>query len=245
MTVDTGPLRPSGRPKGTGSQVVYDELRSQILMMEMRPGALLDELALVQSFGLSRTPVREALIRLEADGLVEIVANRGARVSPIDFDSVGELFEALDLYSRAICHLAARRPNKVALTAARKINVDFADAARRNDFRAMGEANWRFHDELGRAAGNRYLAEAQTRTLNATMRFAYLVHSAAVTRSQSYRSYFDRLVEEHEQILDEIETGNAVSAEALAGRHTRLFQENVAAYMKQNDLLSVSVVPTS
>src|SRR4051794_14946040 len=94
-----------GRPKGSGSQLIYDELRNQILTLEMQPGALVDEPALVRTFKLSRTPVREALIRLEADGLVEIVPNRGARVASLNFDRVNQMFEAMDLFSRAVCYL--------------------------------------------------------------------------------------------------------------------------------------------
>jgi len=59
-----------GRPKGSGSQRVYDAFREQILTLCLKPGAIIDELAVVNVFGVSRTPVREALIRLESDGLV-------------------------------------------------------------------------------------------------------------------------------------------------------------------------------
>ena len=57
-----------GRPKGSGSQRVYDAIREQILTLRLKPNTIIDELALVEVFNLSRTPVREALIRLEADG---------------------------------------------------------------------------------------------------------------------------------------------------------------------------------
>ena len=59
------------RPRGTGGSFVYDSLKSKILNLELKPGTLLDETELSRSFKLSRSPVREALIRLSAEGLVE------------------------------------------------------------------------------------------------------------------------------------------------------------------------------
>jgi DNA-binding GntR family transcriptional regulator len=241
LSTQSEKLRPLGRPKGSGSQLVYDELRNQILTLTMKPGTLLDELALVRIYNLSRTPVREALIKLEADRLVEIVPNRGARVAPLDLDSISQLFEALDLYSRAICHLAATRRHPEALSAARRANQEFALAAKQNNFREMGEANWRFHYELGRASRNSFIADAQTRIMTETMRLAYLTHYSAVRRNTEYRSYFDRIVLEHNQILDNVEAGNAAEAEDLARQHTRLFQENIAQHILQNDLSTVPV----
>ncbi len=81
------PPRQSRRAKGTGTTYVYQRLREGILSLDYVPGANLDEAQLVESFGLSRTPVREALIRLAADGLVVLLPNRGRRwrrsISPI------------------------------------------------------------------------------------------------------------------------------------------------------------------
>jgi DNA-binding GntR family transcriptional regulator len=231
-----------GRPKGSGSQLIYDELRNQILTLEMQPGALVDEPALVRTFKLSRTPVREALIRLEADGLVEIVPNRGARVASLNFDRVNQMFEAMDLFSRAICYLAAKRREPDAMAAARRANEDFATASRQNDFREMGEANWRFHNQLGRASGNLYLADAQTRIMTETMRLAYLTHHFAVKTNPDYKAYFKRIFTEHEQILANVEAGRADEAEALAGQHTKLFKENLSRFMMRDDLSAIRVV---
>jgi DNA-binding GntR family transcriptional regulator len=233
--------RPLGRPKGSGSQHVYDELRSQILTLSAKPGTVVDELALVKLYKLSRTPVREALIKLEADRLVEIVPNRGARVSALDFSNVGQIFEAMDLFSRAVCRLAAVRREPGALSAASKANDDFARFAKQNNFREMGEANWRFHNELGRASGNSYVADAQTRMMTETMRFAYLAHYSAVQRNNNYRAYFDRIVSEHDQILYNIKSGRPQDAEELARTHTRLFQQTIAELVMHNNLADVSV----
>jgi len=233
--------RGRGRPKGSGGLRVYEEIKNQILTLSLKPGTDIDEPTLVKMFGLSRTPVREALIKLEADGLLHIVPNRGARVSALDFNNIGKLFEALDLYSRAICRLAALRRNTSAIADAKKASADFAHAARDKNYREMGEANLRFHLELGRASGNLYLTDAQTRILSETRRLAYLVHNESARQQEEQKRYFSQLVEEHEQMIDYIERGDAGEAERLAAKHTRLFQETLARHILSNDLASLKV----
>ena len=86
------------RPKGSGSRWAYETIRNRILSLELAPGAGLDEQELIASLGVSRTPIREALIQLSAEGLVEMLPNRGARVAKIDLPGVREFFEALDAH---------------------------------------------------------------------------------------------------------------------------------------------------
>ncbi len=90
------------RGKGTGTTYVYQRLREGILSLDYVLGANLDEARLVESFGLSRTPVREALIRLAADGLVVLLPNRGAQVAPVDLADFPRYVEVFDLVQRAV-----------------------------------------------------------------------------------------------------------------------------------------------
>ncbi len=96
------PPRQGRRAKGTGTTYVYQRLREGILSLDYVPGANLDEARLVESFGLSRTPVREALIRLAADGLVVLLPDRGAQVEPVDLADFPRYVEAFDLVQRAV-----------------------------------------------------------------------------------------------------------------------------------------------
>ena len=73
------------RAKGTNTAWLYEKLRKAILSLSVQPGENLEEKELVERFGISRTPVREALIRLASDGLVVLLPNRGARVAAVDF----------------------------------------------------------------------------------------------------------------------------------------------------------------
>ena len=96
----------SSRTRGSGTQSVYKTIRQEILTMALAPGSPLDEVRLSERFGMSRTPVREALLRLAADGLVTTLPNRNTVVSAIDFATLPSYFEALSLMYRATTRAA-------------------------------------------------------------------------------------------------------------------------------------------
>src|SRR5690349_11437989 len=102
-------VAPARQPKGRGAHFVYSAMRDKILRLDLRPGVKLDEAALVESLGVSRTPVREAFVRLAAEGLVFLLPNRGAQVAPLDLTETARYFEALDLVQRVVNNWAAVR----------------------------------------------------------------------------------------------------------------------------------------
>jgi len=98
---------PPVRARGTGASAVYDALRADILNLKIAPGTLLDESELGRRFELSRSPVREALIRLSAEGLIQTLPNRSPVVTPFDIAQVPGFLDALELMYRVSCRLAA------------------------------------------------------------------------------------------------------------------------------------------
>src|SRR6202012_274442 len=85
------------RPRGTGAAYVHEQLKSRILHLELMPGTLLDETEISRQFGVSRSPVREALIRLSAEGLVQNFRNRTAIVAQFDIAALPAYFDAMQL----------------------------------------------------------------------------------------------------------------------------------------------------
>ena len=129
-----------GRPKGTGTQRVYAQVREDIIALRIPPGADLDEAGLERRFEVSRTPVREALIRLGSEGLIQLLPNRGARVTEIDISELPQIFEALDLGQRATIRWAALRRTSENMTDLRKFNQAFLESATARQSRANGRA---------------------------------------------------------------------------------------------------------
>ena len=215
-------------PKGTGSRHVYEIVRHRILTLEFPPGMDLDETMLVDMLGVSRTPVREALIRLGSEGLVLLLTNRSARVAPIELADLRAFFEALDLCLRATTRWAALRRSKADLTKMRKPALAFEKAVARRDSDAMIEANREFHAAIAVAGGNIHMANACLRLLTEGLRVSRIAVTYDFSSTRQLSDHLDQIVTEHRRLIDLIEAGDADAAEVLAGSHAELARNRVS-----------------
>ena len=233
------PAARAGGSKGAGAQLAYETLRDEIINLALPPGLHIDEQALVRRLGLSRTPIREALIRLTADGLLVGQPNRGVRVAPIDLATVPAYFEALDLTQRAVNRLAARRRTAGDLAAIGQAHEDFREAARRGGGAAMAEANQLFHTAVAAAAGNVYLAESYQRLLLQGRR---LLHIAYGYDEEGGRGgHLRQVVTEHARMLAALQARDEEGCERLGTAHTELFRGRLLAYLQRPVLHEVAV----
>lgn len=133
----------------------YAELRQRILRNEMPIGQLYLEQELADQLHMSRTPVRETLIRLEQDGLVEIRPRHGIRVRPVSADDVREIYDILtSLEATAAGLLAARRPAQAELAPLRQAQATMDTALARDDLESWAAADEQFHRLLVELCGN-------------------------------------------------------------------------------------------
>lgn len=225
--------RKIGRPRGTGVQTVYELVREDILRLRRRPGESLDEGSLEQQFKVSRTPVREALIRLASEGLVHLMPNRGARVAYLDVSDIPQLFEALELFQRVSYRWCALRRSEATLRTLREHHAIFEAAAEQMNIEEMGDANRRFHMMIGEGSGNVFVYRTYESLLNDSLRLATTLFADAVS-TQDSAEYFDQIVTEHEETIDTIERRDADAAERLAIDHTKLFRKQVITYMERS-----------
>ncbi|NIR30269.1 MAG: GntR family transcriptional regulator [Gammaproteobacteria bacterium] len=230
-TSDTVEPRPS---KGTGAAYVYGELRNDILTLNLPPGENLDEARLVERFGMSRTPVREALIRLASDGLVTLLPNRGAMVASVDLVEFPRYVEALDLAQRAATCFAAMRRSPADLERIVAARDAFEAAIERGDALTMTACNRDFHVAIGEAAHNRYVADLYRRLLDEGMRMLRIPFAYDPTEENGVRLHRHRIVEEHRAIVDAIAEQDAARAESLAHAHAELFRSRFVQYLEQN-----------
>lgn len=194
-------------------------MRARILHLELEPGTAIDEGRLVRGFDVSRTPVREALIRLSSDGLVVLLPNRGARVASVPVSDLPQIFEALELSQRITIRWAALRRRPEDLDQMTRFHEDFARCADRKDFDGMSEANRRFPSAIGAACGNRYVAHFYESQLSNSLRLAQLAFAEAPLSGKPYRLYYDKVVEHHQQMIDAIRKRKAGAADAMAQEH--------------------------
>ncbi|HWT41217.1 MAG TPA: GntR family transcriptional regulator [Sphingopyxis sp.] len=211
----------------SSGQKVYALLREQILNLDLPPNTELDEVQFSRELGFSRTPIREALIRLASDSLVVLAPNRGARVAPLDLDQVPQVLEALELYERATTRWAALRRQPHHLDLLEQRNREFAVASETRDPRLIVEANWAFHDAINQACGNKFLAADCSKMLRGVMRLSLL---AFRQNGAALLSYSD-VIDQHNQMIDAIRRCDAVEAERLVYEHSDEFRERMKTFV--------------
>lgn len=204
---------PPERRRGEGVRLVYDILRDDIINLTLPPGSAIDEVQLADRLQMSRTPIREALVRLAADGLVTTLPNRSTIVSNIDFLNMHAFFDAITLMYRVTTRLAAEYRTGADLERIRAHQADFARAVRDQDALAMIATNREFHAAIAHAGRNAYYTGLFCRLLDEGRRILRVYYS----------SYEDRLpqrfVDEHEQIIRAIESRDIEAADAIAAQH--------------------------
>lgn len=201
------------RSRGSGVQTVYDALKHDILEMTVPPGEPLDETRLSLRFDMSRTPVREALVRLAAEGLVVTLPNRNTIVAPLDFSDLPFYFDALSLMYRVTARLAAMRRTEADLIEIQALQDAFARAVAAADALAMISVNRDFHLAIASAGRNKYYTDLFRRLLDEGRRLLRLYY-------QSYNDHLpQRYVDEHEAIIAAIVARDGDRADRLSGDH--------------------------
>ena len=220
------------RAKGTNTAWLYEKLRKAILSLSVRPGENLEEKELVERFGISRTPVREALIRLASDGLVVLLPNRGARVAAVDLSDFPRYVEAYDLIQRAATRLAAVRREDDDIAKIKAAQDRFEKAIVKQEPLQMTEFNRDYHAAIGDASHNHYLASQYKNLLDQGMRLLRIPFAYDPSSDDGLNKHLERIIVEHRAITQYIENRDAQNAERQAHDHTKLFQSRCLQYLK-------------
>lgn len=211
--------------RGYGVSTVYETLRNEIIELKLAPGSPIDEQQLSDRFALSRTPIREALVRLAADGLITTLANRTTIVSNIDFLGLSEFFDALTLMYRATTRLAAINRTEDDIARIRDLQTAFAQAVAERDALAMIATNRDFHVAIAHAGRNRYYADLFTRLLDEGRRILRLYYS-------SFNDMLPRqYIGEHEDMIQAVVDGDAALADRLAAAHADQIVHQIRSYI--------------
>jgi DNA-binding GntR family transcriptional regulator len=133
---------------------LYDDLKRQILTVELEPDEDLDEVILSERYGLSRTPVREIFRRLAGEGYVDIRENRGTRVVPMNHSTLRDFFLVAPMIYAAIGRLAVQNFKPRQLSELKDTQERFRAASKTEDALSMVLENNRFHEIMGEMSGN-------------------------------------------------------------------------------------------
>lgn len=191
--------------------VVFNTLRQSILIGELKPGERLMEIHLANRLGVSRTPIREAIHKLEREGLVTITPRRGAEVAQITEKSMNDVLEVRQALDALCVELACDRITEEGTEALRKACDDFEQCVNTGDSKRIAQADVALHDIIVQATGNQRLIQL-VNNLSEQMyryRFEYIKDS----------SQHQTLVNEHRIIYQSIVRKDKETAAAAARTH--------------------------
>ncbi|MBL8489747.1 MAG: GntR family transcriptional regulator [Rhodocyclaceae bacterium] len=207
--------RESGSPLSLSAPALYEqvaeELRSRIYSHQLPPGAWVDEQAIAAEFGISRTPLREALKVLASEGLVELRPRRGCYVAQLSEQDLDEIFPVMALLEGRCASEAAVKATADDVRRLETVHVDLERHAATGDADRFFEANQLFHAILQELAGNRWLNQL----IADTRKFIKL------TRRDSLRldGRLRQSLAEHRAVLDAIRRHDADDAGRLMHQH--------------------------
>lgn len=199
--------------------MVYEELKMQILTGAIVPGTRMMEVELAEEMGVSRTPIREAIRKLEKEHLVTIEPRRGAYASMISTEDMVEILEVRQDLEGLAAFYAASRMKPEQMEELRSEHALYNEAVEKGDMQAMIHHDTRFHRIIVDSCHNKILVQMIEQLQELVLRFRYI-----------YYDNFKRaenMPEEHEMILNAIASGDADEARAAADVHIDRLKELV------------------
>jgi DNA-binding GntR family transcriptional regulator len=223
----------------TGGIRVYERLKALIISGEFIPGADLDEAELVRRFSVSRTPVREALIRLSMEGLVTMAPSRGAKVSSLNFSDVTDHLEIMDILTPSICYLAALRRTTADLESI-KLHVDRLNATGRDELHERLDAIFELYTALGKATHNRSLSEAYRLTIYVKLRIGRISAARSET-TEGWERHKAELQGVYDEIYDSISDQDAGQAQKAAARWMSIIRARLSSIVSSSPTESMDL----
>lgn len=203
---DPIPLRGTSLHDGVAAR-----LRAMVFDGELGPGQWIDEKALAEAWQVSRTPLREALKVLAAEGLVELVPHRGCRVIELGDADADALFPVMALLEGRCAHEAAKKASDADLRTLRRLHDDLEHHAAAHDLDGYYRANHAFHSAVQQLAANRWL----DRATGDLRRFMRMMRG----RQLALPGRIDASINEHRVLIDAFEQRDAVRAERAMHDH--------------------------
>lgn len=201
--------------KGSRGAKAYDRLRDAIATGRLKPGARVLETELATLLDMSRTPIREAIAALEAEGLISMDGARGRVVTTLDYQSVMELYAVREVLESTAAGLAARHASEMETQVLRDM-LELEEQVL-DDAGKLADHNRRFHEAIYHCSHNRYMV----RMLQSIQSGMLLLGPA--TRTGAARR--DNALPEHRAIVDAIEAHAPAAAEAAMRHHVRRSQQ--------------------
>jgi DNA-binding GntR family transcriptional regulator len=203
---------------------VYEILKKSIIFQEISPGEKIDEEAIAKQLGVSRTPIRETLCRLENEGMVKIVPRRGAFVVKHSREKIAEILMVREVLEGFAARLAVDHVNEKTIERMRSLFNGFSELNIRDRSRDYTEADLEFHNLIIKTSRNNLLISLMD-TLNNHIQMLRL-------QTFSLDGRPERSMVEHAHIIESLEKKDPSSAESLMREHIRNVRESALKHFE-------------
>ena len=200
-------------------EIVYEELKRQILVGEIAPGTRMMEVDLAEEMGVSRTPVREAIRKLEKEGLVTIEPRRGAYASDISIKDILDVLEVRQTLEGMAASLAARKVTEEEKQDFIRANSAYKAAILSGNTDEIIKNDEYFHQLIVNYSDNKTLTQLLSQVQELALRFRYIYYDDF--------SRYERMPKEHEEIEEAILSGDIAKAKIVAEEHVAHLKEFV------------------
>ena len=210
-----------------------ETLKNDILTKQLAPGALLDEIRLADRFGISRTPLREIIQRLSGEGYLVVEQNRGAKVAPMDFETIRHFFQAAPMIYAAVSRLAAEQAQPADLARLKKIQKAYRSSIKSGDASRTAMENHRFHLAIGEIAGSPYLLPSMKRLLIDHTRIGQTFYQ---NRSKQDQKRISAAADQHDDLIAAFEANATAQAVEITLEHWALSRDRMDAFVSPDPL---------
>jgi DNA-binding GntR family transcriptional regulator len=202
----------------TNTQQAYDKIKGRIITTQMRPGAVIQEAALMEELGLGRTPIREALQRLEVEKLVIVSPRRGMFVAGVTISDLAHIQEVRTVLETLCIRLAVERSTPAEQAEMKRL-IGLLAATDRTDLDALMVLDRQIHEAMAQSAHNKYLEQEVELFYNLSVRIWYLY----VNQLQSEELVLEAFVE----IVEAMATKDVDRAQKAILKHVQSFGESI------------------
>lgn len=208
-------------------EIVFETIREAIISGDLRPGERLMEVQLAEEMGVSRTPVREAIRKLELEGFVVMIPRKGAYVAGISMKDIADVFEIRTALESLAAGLAAERITEDEMEELERLLVSVAESTESNNLQALVDTDTDFHDIIYKASRNERLVQIINNLREQIQRFR--------TTSLAHPGRMRKALEEHKQIVEALSERNIALAQTLAQEHIENAENSMLEASRKED----------
>jgi len=212
------------------NEIAYHKIKEFIVTLKLAPGEQVDEERLANSLSIGRTPIREALFRLNAEKLVEVLPGRGFFIREITLSSLKDIFETMLILERSAVALAAKRIRAERIAYLQKLNNDLRLAWQGRNFLKVTQLNSQFHRAIYKATENTFLFAYLDNLQNQSQRLAYMCFSKD-TSAYDLESHAQLAINDHLALIESFRQARDLEAVKVISQHVRLFQRRVNHFL--------------